>query len=278
MLKMMHIVFSLVAALAVAVVLNACGGTTSGKGQASSGKAVAQVGNSAITAPEVNHWMQVLTAGDYVLVSHGHPVPAGLVSEPPNYGACAARLEAAAANAAKTLGASAAKEHLTPTPSQLLVKCQQLYQAIKLQAIAYLVNEQWVVNVAKELGVTASAAEVTKAFDRFKTERFPKGAGLDKYLAERNLSLPDEMVIEKLDVLGQKLQEKMRAGGQTAIGSLAQAEQKWAAKTSCPAGYVFEHCQQYHGQTTPAVPSQGVLLEQVAAISGVHCVNRPACG
>ena len=69
----------------LAVGLTACGG-----GSGSSGDVVARVGETAITRAAVSHWMGTLAGGDYYVMSSQHTVPAGLVSDPPDYAGCVA--------------------------------------------------------------------------------------------------------------------------------------------------------------------------------------------
>lgn len=255
--------------LAVAC-LTACGGG------GVSGDVVAQVGSTAITKTEVNHWMTTLIGGDYYEVSHKHTVPAGLVSEPANYASCEAKLEAGAAHAATRLAKL--------TAAQLLTKCRQLYQALKQQAVAYLVEAQWLIDLAGEEGVTASNQEVNQLFGRVKAE-YPSEAKLQQFLASNRRSVADEMLVVKLDVLREKLSQKAAAGGKQALLKLIEDGRKWTAKTNCSSGYVVPHCKQYEGEAAAAResgsahPSAAVLLEQVATIIGATtCVARAACG
>lgn len=249
--------------IAMGLGLSACGGGSS------SDDVVAQVGSTAITKAEVSHWMSTLAGGDFYEISHKHMVPAGLVSEPPNYAACAARLEAAA---------SSLSGRSKPTAAQISSKCRQLYQALRLQTLEFLISSHWLMGLYLEEGLTATDAETTKLLNQIKADQFPE-EDLQKYLARRRRSLSDERFIVKLDVLRQKAQRKLEAGGKQALAKFTEAGQRWTAKTNCYAGYVVQHCRQYKGSPTiPATASPAVLLEQVAVITGQPCINQPACG
>lgn len=239
-----------------------------GCGGGASGDVVAQVGGSTITKGELNHWMSTLAGGDFYEVAKAHTVPAGLVSEPANYGACVAHLEAIAAIS----DAGPAR----PTAAQLLKKCRELQQGLKLQALNFLVQSRWLIGLYGEAGLKATDAEAMQLLKRVKAEQFPDEK-LQQYLARRRRSLSDELFVMKLNVLQQKVTQKLNAGGQQALAAFAEAGQRWTAKTSCRAGYVVQHCKQYSGQPTSALPSPAVLLEQIAVITGRPCINRPAC-
>ena len=257
---------SALGAVAVAVVsLTACGG-----GGASSSDVVAQVGETSITKADLNHWMSTLAGGDFNEVSAKHTVPAGLVSEPPNYAACVARLEAVAANAATG--------RPKPAAAQLLSKCRQLYQALRLQALSYLVRAHWLIGLEGEVGVKATDEEVMQLFKEARAREFPKKGEFQQFLANTRRSLADEMFVTKLNLLSQKFQQKLTTGGKQMIARFTEAGRKWTAKTNCRAGYVVQHCRQFTKEPPPSTPPPSILMEQVAVITGRPCVNSPACG
>jgi foldase protein PrsA len=260
--------------------LAACGGGTSSSDTSSAGipgggtssEVVVQAGGSSITKAEINHWMSTLVGGDFYELAHKHTVPAGLVSEPPNYAACVARLEAVVRSSYK--GPS------KPTAAQLLSKCRQLHQGLKQQALNYLVQAQWLIDLAGEQGIQATNGEVMKLFNEVKARQFPKKGEFQQYLASNRRSLADELFVMKLDVLQRKIKQKVDTGGERMLALFTEAGQRVTAKTSCHAGYVVQHCKQYTGQpaSPPSLPSPAVLLEQVAVLTGIPCINHPACG
>jgi hypothetical protein len=266
MSRLPYSLFAWVATLLTVVGLMACGGGSS------SPEAVAHVGNTAITKPAVAHWMATLVAGDYNELSGGRTVPAGLVSEPPSYQSCVAHLEAAAVSPAaggqKTEGV------------KLLTKCQHLYQALRTQATEFLVRTQWQISLYREQGVTATDAEVTKFFEESKKTHpyLSTATRVHNYLTSRRLSLTDYLYILKLDLLGQKFQQKLEQEGKAAFAGIPEAERRWTAKTSCLPGYVVQHCKQYRGAPEyKSGPTPSILVEQIAALVTGRCINRPAC-
>jgi hypothetical protein len=213
--------------------------------------------------------MNTLAGGDYYQVSRKRTVPTGLVSDPPNYRGCVGHLESIAANSPS--------RKPKPTGLQLLTKCRRLHQALKKQAISYLVNAQWAIALDREQGVTASDREVRQLLDEIKAREYPKKGELERYLAATRASLSDELFVVKLNVLGQKLLHKVEVGGQKVNAAFTKEGERWTAKTTCSPGYVVEHCKQYKGEPTPAPTSPSVLLEQVAELVTGQCVNLPAC-
>jgi len=262
-----HGSITVIAVTLVASCLAACGG--GGDASGTSGEIVAQVGTTPITRAAVDHWMSTLAGGDYHQLSAKHTVPAGLVSDPPNYPACVAHLEAAIAHAP----AGAPK----PSGVRLLKKCQQLYQALREQAVSLLVNDQWTLALARELGATASDGEVMQLFKRVRAEEFPTEAELQQYLASRRLSLADELFLLKVNLIAQKMLTKLVSEGKQGQARLTEAGQRWTAKTSCRAGYVVQHCKQFTGPRRSSSPPASVLMEQVAAIVSGRCTNLAAC-
>jgi hypothetical protein len=253
------VAFSLIAAG-----LTACSGSGGGGGGNNApGDVVAEVGGSTVTRAAVSHWMATLAGGDYYELSGQRTVPAGLVSDPPDYPGCVASLEAAAAKS-PTKGSRM-------TGAQLLTKCQEMYKALRTQAAGVLVKAQWTIGMDRELGVTVTDGEVLRFFKRIIVARYSNEAQALQSLARRREGVPDELLLLKLDLLSQKLQQK--AGIE---GKLAEAEKRWTAKTSCKPGYVVQHCKQYTGGSYSSQPP-AALMEQVAKIATGRCINLAAC-
>jgi hypothetical protein len=238
----------------------ACGSGSSGGG------VVANVGDANVTRAEVNHWMATLASEDYYSMSGGHIVPAHLASDPARLQVCVSRLERTAASSPVNAPA--------PPGVRLLAKCRELYQALKLQAAGVLVTKNWYANVARDFGVTASAGEVSRFLARRDSELQPDDPRRH-LLDAHQISHSDEMLESTVDLLYEKVQAKLHAGGSQAASRLAALERSWTGRTSCRPGYVVPHCAQYTNQA--ANPSASILMEQVAALATGRCINRPAC-
>lgn len=250
-----------VALICVAAGVTACGNA--------SGDVVAEVGGSPITKTEVSHWMSTLAGGDYFELSGGHTVPAALASEPPDYAACVTSLEAVVASSPRA----------GSKPADLLLKCRQIYTALRIQALSYLVKIQWLESVYREEGVTVTEGEVQEFFKKVRVGLYETEAELHQYLLSRRESLADLMTITKLEALEQKAGNKIKAGGAQVAAQFSAAERKWTTKTTCRAGYVVEYCKQFKGrQTYAGTLPPAVLMEQVATLATGRCVNLAACG
>lgn len=247
----------------LAVGLTACGGG----GSSSSDDVIARVGETAITRTAVSHWMGALAGGDYYVMSSQHTVPAGLVSDPPDYAGCVASLEAAA----KSSPTKASR----PTGTQLLTKCQQLYKALKLEATEFLIKMEQLIGMAHERGVTVTDGEIQQSLKQSKAE-YPSETKFREYLASQRRNISDELFLLKRNLLSQKVGEKISEEGKQALAKLTKTAQKWNAKTNCNTGYVVQHCKQYTNETNPT-PPPSILMEQVTQIATGRCVNLPAC-
>lgn len=256
--------------------LASCGGSStnsaSGGAAGDPNEIVARVGATTITRAAVSHWMSALAGGEYYEVSRNHTIPAGLASDPPNYGGCVAGLE----------GAEASSPAGSPKPSSvhLLSKCQQLYQALKTQATAFLVATEWTIASDRELGITASDQEVLGLFKRVRASAYPSDSRLHEYLAARRLTLPDLLLQTRLNLLAQKALQKIgpTGPGKAVTASFNAAWTRWAQKTDCRPGYVVEHCRQYKsGPTYPSSPPASVMMEEVTGIATGRCASRAVC-
>jgi hypothetical protein len=252
--------------------LAACG--SSKPSAASAGKeVVARVGTTPITRAAISHWMTTLVGGDYYELSGSHLIPAGLVSDPPDYSGCESRLEAVAAHSPST--------EAKPTGTQISTKCRQLYQAMRHQAAAYLVQAQWLINTYAALGITVTDQEVQQELARWSAEnKFNTEAQRNQFLALQRRSLADELLLMRLDVLGQKAEKEIHHEGKAFVAKLTETEQKWTSKTTCTAGYVVQHCRQFTSEPAPtaALPPSSILVEQIAALATGRCINLEACG
>jgi hypothetical protein len=222
---------------------------------------VAQVGHVPITRTVVGHWISALAGGDYFELSGGHAAPAGLVSDPPNYKRCVTVLQSAKS------GAPARSQR--PTGAQLLRKCQQLYQALKTQAIAFLVDAQWAIASSRELGITATDAETRQVFEGTRRKLYGNDAALRRYLASRHLTLSDLLLQTRLNLLAQRTLQRLHStGDRRAISAqFNETWARWTRRTSCNGGEIVEHCRQYRGGPTyPFSPPASVMIEQVAGL------------
>ncbi len=201
----------------------------------------------------LNHWMLEVIGEDYYIAST-HRAPKGLVSEPPNYTACVAALEAIAPFPGKG-------QPKKPTLSQLGTKCQKLYQAVKQQALSLLVSSYESIEFDAAHGIRVTDKEIKQHLERVKAERFPKEGELQQYLANRSRTLSDELFLMKINLLTQKISQKVTIGREQFI---KLAEEAKTFRASCRTGYVVENCRQYKGPEKSSVPPPSILVQEIA--------------
>jgi hypothetical protein len=192
----------------------------------------------------------------------GTKAPKGFAAEPANYPECA--------EAAKKVVPRTFTGKLKLTDAEISRKCHQLYQAIRNQAMAYLLSAQWTILEAKELGIPLSEGELHREFLRFRKEAYNSPARFQISLKERQLSLSDILYQLRRNVLVTRILPKFQAkvkragGGEKVYAKLAlERYRSLIAKTNCKDGYVMENCKAYRAPAKP-LPSPSVILEGFA--------------
>jgi foldase protein PrsA len=144
------------------------------------------------------------------------------VPDPPKYTACIAHLKAAAAKPAKGQKA--------PTESELKSECEQQYKSLQQEVLGFLISSSWVLGEAKALGVKVSDKQVREQFLHIKHQQFPKPAEFEKFLSTSGQTVSDLLLRVKLNMLSQKIQQKIVK--QKATISKAEAEKYYAEHKS----------------------------------------------
>jgi foldase protein PrsA len=181
------------AVLLVGVTLAACGGGIPGN-------AVVSVNGTPITTSTFNHWLAV-AAGSSAAAGATGQAAKPVVPDPPTYKACVAHLEATAPKPAKG--------QPKPTAATLKAQCEQQYTALKQQVLGFLISANWVIGEAEAQGVKVSDKEVEKQFNQIKSQQFPQEAAFKKFLASSGQTVSDLLLRVKLDMLSQKIQQKV---------------------------------------------------------------------
>src|SRR5690348_3816335 len=186
MTKRLRLLPALCAVLLPAALVAGCGGGVPGN-------AVAEVDGTPITRQDFDHWMRIAAK------SSGTAVP-----QPPDYTACVA--------AARKKQAQPAKGQPKVTDAQLKNQCRQQYNQLRDQIVNLLVSFQWIEKEAKAQGVTATDAEVRKAFETQRKQSFPKDADYQKFLKNSGQSEADVLKRVRLDLLSNKIRDKVVKG------------------------------------------------------------------
>jgi foldase protein PrsA len=188
MMKAVRLVLALCALAAIVAVGAGCGGVP--------GNAVAEVDGNAIDKDQFNHWMNVAakTSGQ----------PSATVPDSPDFKNCIAEKRKTAPKPAKGQPKT--------TDEQLKDQCKQEYDALRDQVMQLLTSFQWIEGEAEEQGIKVSDAEVRKSFEEQKKQSFPKDADYKKFLKDYNQTEDDILQRVKLDLLSNKIRDKIIKG------------------------------------------------------------------
>ncbi len=190
MSKNLRLIAALGAVLFAITGLAACGGGVPGD-------AVVNVSSSqAITKDAFGHWMSVAASSSSASTGTKPVVP-----EPPNYTACISHLAATTAKPEKGQKA--------PTTAELKTQCEQQYKSLQQEVLGFLISSAWVLGEANSLGIKLSDAEVHKQFEKIKDQQFPKAEEFEKFLASSGQTVSDLLLRVKLNLLSQKIQQKI---------------------------------------------------------------------
>jgi parvulin-like peptidyl-prolyl isomerase len=197
-----------IAALALVLLLSACGGDAKGPVKKSSqrsasvadlpqapGGIVARVGPIAITQAAYQRWF----AGDVSTEQEAFRVP----PVPPYFTACIDNLRRASAAASESANA--------PSQAELKGKCRQQYEETKTRTLDTLITDEWVVSAAEELGLKLSRSLVEHKLEEFRLEQFPSEARYQAYLRETHQTNGDVLFKTRVELLGEAIRARIRA-------------------------------------------------------------------
>ena len=187
MTKAVRLVLASCAILALAGAVAACGGVP--------GDAVATVDGKPIQKSQFDHWMGIAAK------SSGTANAA--VPDPPNYTKCIA---------AKRAAAKSTKGSPKQTDKQLKTACDQEYKQLREQVLQLLISDQWIEGEAKQRGIKVTNAEVQKSFQQQKKQNFPKESDYQKFLKQHGETQQDILERVKVDLLSNKLRDKIIKG------------------------------------------------------------------
>jgi foldase protein PrsA len=187
MTKAVRIILALCALAVTAAFAVGCGGVP--------GNAVATVNGDNIDKTQFNHWLNVASKSS----GTNSTVP-----DAPNFTKCVA--------AKRKTNPKPAKGQPKTTDDQLKKQCQTEYNALRDQVVGLLVSYKWIQGEADQQGVKVTDAEVKKSFDSQKKQNFPKAADFDKFLKTSGQTQEDILTRVKLDLLSQKIRDKVVKG------------------------------------------------------------------
>ncbi len=244
------------AILLIALGVSACGGG------GASGSVVAQVGSVPITKATLAHWTATFVRGDYYSTMSAK-APAGLASDPVNYASCV--------SAAKTIPATTRGGKARLTAAQLEAKCHELYRAVELEALSYLISAIVSDRESTALGHPITEADIDERIAQTQHETYPKKGQLEAYLANKGWSRADLRYIVRRNLavgeITKVFGERAKGGGEKAVAAqFVSLGRAWTEKTTCMTGYRVERCRGYKAPAAQPT-SPAVLFEQMAGLS-----------
>ena len=159
---------------------------------------VAKIGDQPVTKAYFDHWLAA-AARQQASGQPGQPAGQVAVPDPPDYTRCIAAKQ----KLPLPKGAS------PPSASQLKAQCKQQYTGLRDQTMQFLISAAWLQQEAKAKGVTATDAQVRRAFEQQRKQAFPKLKDYQKFLKNSGRTEADLLFQVKLSVLTNALQAKI---------------------------------------------------------------------
>lgn len=235
----------------IAAGLSACGTSEQ------SNRVVARVqGVGAITEASLDHWARV----EAVLVNDQiptHPVPRGLVPDPPEYRACISYLRAVGSH----LGVSGAVK-----TSTLETRCRGEERSLRESTLNTLISWEWTIGRGRALGIHVTDRQVQERLAEVVKNHSLYGSDFARYLRLTGQTRADllrrsrvqlyEVALsnrstELIKELPRSLTDKERQAAYATLLNRFTATRSWVSKTSCSAGFVVSACKQYKGPEPP---------------------------
>jgi foldase protein PrsA len=203
--------------VAIAAGLSACGSSGKQSNQpAIHGTALAQVSDQPITKTAFAHLMAVTDRSARAATTKGKSSRAPVIPDPPTYKGCIAGLLAS--------GAPLPTGNTKPTTAQLKTECEQQYKAMQQQVLTSLIQANWLEGEAAALRITVSNAEVAGQFHKFVSEKYPDNRAFQKFLATTGYTVSDVMRHAKLELLSEKIGQKVAQTIRERVGKPSQKE------------------------------------------------------
>jgi foldase protein PrsA len=159
------------------------------------GDAVSTVDGQAIEQRDFDRWMTIAARSSGSAMA---PDPAT------GYRRCIAAKR-------KAMPAPAKSRHEV-TGAQLATQCKQDYARLRDQVMQLLISFKWIQGEAAAQNITVTDAELAQSFQDQKQQSFPKDADYKKFLKQSGQPQEDILQRVRLDLLSNKLQDKVIAG------------------------------------------------------------------
>ena len=160
--------------------------------------AVAKIDDAVIKKSEFDHWLEAAAKGQQPPGAGGEVV----VPDPPDYEACI-----------ESKGKQPVPQG-TKKPDEKALKdqCKQEYDSLKQQVMQFLISAEWIQQEADARDIEVTDEEVQKQFEDQKKQSFPKEKDYQEFLKTSGQTEEDLLFRVKLDVLSNKVREKIIEG------------------------------------------------------------------
>jgi hypothetical protein len=212
--------------------------TTATTSTGTPGPVLARVGRYRITQRLLAQWMAETIASDFYTVT-SHIAPPGLLAQPANYPECVTELHKLTPIPGK------GPPQPQPTTPQLQTKCEELYEAVKYQAMENLVFAYWSKNYDTAHGITLTPAETQREIKRIKTEQYPKPGSYQQFLTNNQRTPQQEQFIIENELLNQKVINKLTHDNTQAVNEFNSEAEHNGNNATCHPGYIVTHCKGY---------------------------------
>jgi foldase protein PrsA len=182
-MKRIRLISALGAFFALAAGLSACGSGVAGN-------SVADMAGNSITTAAFNHWMLVAAKAN-ASQTPGQPVI--VPTDPPDFQKCIAQVRKQIPSLAKT------------TDAQLKAGCGRIFSSLGSGVMDFLIKSYWYQAEAARLNIKVTDAEVQKAFQTVKKQRFPNEAVFQTFLTQSGQTLQDILFQVRVNEIAKKL-------------------------------------------------------------------------
>lgn len=122
-------------------------------------------------------------------------------------------------------------------------------RAVTEQVMGFLISADWVRGEAANLKVHVSSTMVQRRFHEERQAQFPKLREFRKFLRESKQTVADLLMRVELDILSERIQQRVTAGHKSANGQARALKHfvnnfspKWTATTYCAPQYAVRDC------------------------------------
>lgn len=127
-------------------------------------------------------------------------------------------------------------------------KDDPVYEQVRDAAINTILDKAWLAGEAAEQGVTASDTEIDDQLATIKKDQFSEKGSYEKYLKDSGISEDEVLEQVKLQVLSNKIQEKISGDAKPAdqqklmTDFTTEFQKRWTARTTCADDFMVERC------------------------------------